>query len=112
MSGNENRKEMAKFLSIQLINESIQRYEALIPTKNENTMRKLYDSLKLSLTEVAYYQSLKNIALLHKKIDLDLANFIYHELNHWMIETDYNQRALAIRVVLTQAFLWMKLNKC
>jgi hypothetical protein len=112
MSGNENKRQMAKFLSMQMINESIQRYEAKIPNLDDKEMRKLYDSLKLSLIEVAYYQRVKNVALLNKKIDLNLANFIYHELNHWMLETEYNHRALAIRTVLTQVFMWMKLNKC
>lgn len=107
-----SKREMPKFLSMQLIRESIQRYEAKIPTLKDEDMRKLFGSLNMTLAEVSYYQALKNKAMLANKIDLEFANFCFAQLNHWMMGISYNQRDLAIRVVLTQVFVWMKLNKC
>lgn len=94
---------MAK-LNFETIQEAITKYEGIIPTRNKNDMKKLFDSLNMSLIEVSYWQQRKNLAMMSNIIDKESAMFIYRALNEWLMEKPMTIRALAKRIVLTQVF--------
>ena len=57
-----------------------QKYEAKLKTLSPEKIKELSDTCKMELFEIGHYQTLKNIAMMHKIITLEEANTIYRAL--------------------------------
>lgn len=91
-------------LTMELVRQSIVKYEEEIKVKPKDRMDKLFAELNLSMHEIIVYQEKKSIAFTQQKIDQPLAMYLYRKLNNWDTTT------LAERVTLTQVFFRLMLG--